>query len=420
MSILINRHNCSYRILSQYLGYNVYHKLHTLETDIVDSNIKYIAHINDNILPYKYDLESFSVKSKNKTKVSFTIHSGRFKLEYNIPNLPNDNILKYDITVKCMEHDNIVYNFNEDRPMTTIEITPENASGGINFKLFLSYIYKFVKQHIENISMLESDIKIYTNLESFWDELETKSPRTLDTIYLPDKLKSSVIDDMEWFLKEETVDRYHKLGRTHKRIYLFEGIPGSGKTSFIKALASNFGYNISMINFTDKVTDGGMQRLIKSLPEKTFLILEDIDCLFEDRKKNDVNKNTVTFSGILNSLDGIATPDNFICFITTNYKCNLDNALLRPGRIDKIIKFEHVSKSQLKHIFKAYMEDEYTDALFNDFYNSYHKLNIKAPVALIQEYLFKYLDKPLEAIENIDDMNEIYISCYKKSSDLYT
>jgi hypothetical protein len=419
MSILINKHNHSYRILSQYLGYNVYHKLHTYETDTVDKNIESLEPITS-VMPYKYDLESFTVKSKSKSKVTITIHSGRFILNYKIPELSTDNVLKYDITIKCMEHKDMVYDINEDRPMTTIEFTSLNTAGTVNFKLFLSYVYKYVKQHIENISMLDEDIKIYTNIESYWDELETKTPRTIDTIYLPNKIKTCIIEDIEWFLKEETVSRYHKLGRTHKRIYLFEGIPGSGKTSFIKALASNFGYNIAMINFTDKVTDGGMLRLIRTLPEKTFLILEDIDGLFEERKKNDTNKNTVTFSGILNSLDGIATPDNFICFITTNYKCNLDNALLRPGRIDKIIKFEHANKSQVKDIFKAYMEDEYTDALFTDFYNNYNKLNIKAPVALIQEYLFKYLDNPLGAIENIDEITDIYAACYKKSTDLYT
>ena len=71
-----------------------------------------------------------------------------------------------------------------------------------------------------------------------------KQKRSLSNIYLPKKLKDDMITDLTRFLQPETKARYANLGINYKRIYLFEGVPGSGKTSFILALASRFNYNI--------------------------------------------------------------------------------------------------------------------------------------------------------------------------------
>lgn len=44
--------------------------------------------------------------------------------------------------------------------------------------------------------------------------------------------------------------------------------------------------------------------------------------------------NRVTFSGLLNCLDGVASTEARILFMTTNYLERLDPALVRPGRVD--------------------------------------------------------------------------------------
>jgi len=45
----------------------------------------------------------------------------------------------------------------------------------------------------------------------------------------------------------------------------------------------------------------------------------------------------VSFSGLLNAIDGVRSQEGRILFMTTNHKENLDPALLRPGRADKHI-----------------------------------------------------------------------------------
>ena len=128
----------------------------------------------------------------------------------------------------------------------------------------------------------------------------------------------------------------------------------------------------------------------------------------------------VTFSGILNNLDGITTRDGFICFITTNYKDCLDKALLRPGRVDKQLKFTHIVKEQMKDMFVKFMGDSFTEDKFKVFHSKFRDLKVKVSVSLVQEYLFKYLDDPDKAIENVEEIKELYEQVKDKDANMWS
>lgn len=59
----------------------------------------------------------------------------------------------------------------------------------------------------------------------------------------------------------------------------------------------------------------------------------DPTCVGED-KETVAERNGVTLSGLLNALDGFYAPTNILFMMTTNRIETLDEALLRPGRID--------------------------------------------------------------------------------------
>ena len=114
----------------------------------------------------------------------------------------------------------------------------------------------------------------------------------------------------------------------------------------IFALASTFDLDIHIINLGPKVDDSVFMTAIAALPSKTILLLEDIDSLFVERKANDSNKSLVSFSGILNVLDGMARKNGLIIFLTTNFKENLDKALIRPSRVDFQMTFKNCKKNK--------------------------------------------------------------------------
>src|SRR5208282_1850316 len=70
-----------------------------------------------------------------------------------------------------------------------------------------------------------------------WIKYSTLAPRDLSTIYLDETIKNAVINDLDIFFS--SYNFYHQNGIPYKRIYMLEGLPGTGKTSFVHALASN-------------------------------------------------------------------------------------------------------------------------------------------------------------------------------------
>ena len=287
------------------------------------------------------------------------------------------------------------------------------------------YYVKFFHEGVND----KKEINLFVNQDGghYFDFIDSRKKRSLDTIYLPHADKKAIIDDLTTFLLPSTMERYAKLGINYKRIYLFEGVPGAGKTSFIFALASHFDYDVATISFGPKFTDTDMIHILRNInsshksgKRNKFLILEDMDCIFKERKSNDEARNMISFSGLLNVLDGIATPHNLVVFITTNFKNNLDAALIRPGRVDYIMSFGYVIKEQVIDIFVRYMNLVEND-LAVKFYNAMKDLKINVTFSLVQQYLLKYIDNPITAIDNIDEMKFIYYNTVDdKSVGLYS
>jgi len=323
--------------------------------------------------------------------------------------------------------------YNEVTISSTYEITCKSVDLD-KFNAFVKESILYYHKHFSGVSEDSNKLSMYISGSegNYFEHLGRRNKRSMDTIYLPHKQKQHIIDDLSNFLKPETKQRYSKLGVNYKRIYLLEGVPGSGKSSFIMALASKFDYNIAIVSFTPKMTDVNLIRGLRSLDEsqrsrdddekegkkkKFFIVFEDMDCIFKERKSNDENKNAITFSGLLNALDGITTSENLVCFITTNYKNNLDSALIRPGRVDYIMNFDYAIKEQIIEIFKIYTCETSTDEIetnkiAKEFFDSLQDLNIKISTSLLQQYLMKYLDKPEDAIKNLCELKKMYDACH--------
>lgn len=377
-----------------------------------------------------YRVTRMTFKGKNMCEADCLMSNMNITIKYRVPTIlasrvkhdipENDSsvILEYTIKSSSKTPDKAVISEHDLSVYSKICIHPKNKLSFKYFNVFISGVMAYMRK-LDKKQHNGGELTVYINIDSYWEELFTRPSRNIDSVYLPKEEKEKVIKELDWFLDTRTRERYERLGRNYKRVLLFEGVPGSGKTSFALAIASKYGYDLAMLSFTDKVTDGTFTRLMRQLPEKTILLLEDIDCLFHNRKNEDTQKNFVTFSGILNALDGIATPHEFICIITTNYKNMLDDALLRPGRIDSITTFDYVRKEQLKQLYKAYMEKVYSNEDFKEFYKAYCDLNVKCPVSLIQEYLFMYLDNPKGALENINEIKELREKSTKKEAEVY-
>lgn len=75
-----------------------------------------------------------------------------------------------------------------------------------------------------------------------------------------------------------------QLGVPWRRGYLLHGPPGSGKTSFIQALAGSLGYDIYIINLSLRgLADDKLALLMSQAPSQSIILIEDVDAAFNKR-----------------------------------------------------------------------------------------------------------------------------------------
>ena len=73
-------------------------------------------------------------------------------------------------------------------------------------------------------------------------------------------------------------------GIPYRRGYLLHGPPGSGKSSFIQALAGSFNYDICLLNLSERgLGDDKLNHLLSNVPSQSFVLIEDVDSAFNKR-----------------------------------------------------------------------------------------------------------------------------------------
>jgi len=190
--------------------------------------------------------------------------------------------------------------------------------------------------------------------QGYWYMESLQKARKVKSVVLPSGLKDDIITDVERFLANDTKDWYNKHGIPYKRSYIFYGPPGTGKTSFIQALAGAYGRHVCFLQPNNaKFTDDMFKTCLQKAPEKSIIVLEDIDALFNNR--HSMNRSCpLTFTGLLNGLDGIGNAVGQIFVVSTNHLERLDPALIRSGRVDRKFEFSYCTDEVLQLMFERF------------------------------------------------------------------
>lgn len=233
---------------------------------------------------------------------------------------------------------------------------------------------------------------------------QPRKKRMLGLVILDEGISAGIVRDVKDFLS--LGDWYHQRGIPYRRGYLLYGPPGLGKTSFIQALAGELDYNICILNLSENnLTDDRLNHLMNHIPDRLILLLEDIDAAFNKREQTDEKAYTsgVTFLGLLNALDGVASAEECITFMTTNHPEKLDPALLRPGRIDYKVMVNNALRWQVEKMFMRFYEGE--EEKCKEFLQKYRELGLKEVSTAQLQGLFVYNKKnPQGAIDMVETL----------------
>jgi len=202
-----------------------------------------------------------------------------------------------------------------------------------------------------------------------WSITDFISSKSFTNVFFPQK--ESIINQIDNFIDGE--DFYRQRGIPWNLCILLHGVPGCGKTSFIKALANKtkrhlLDINLSTIKTTQDFTvafntDMFVDNFIPM--DKRIVVLEDIDCMNSGflRNRQDIapdqeeydTENKMNLSCFLNMLDGIQEHHGRILIATTNCIDKLDHAVLR--RFNVKVNFTHLNQDTAQSIVNNYYDD---------------------------------------------------------------
>jgi len=186
-----------------------------------------------------------------------------------------------------------------------------------------------------------------------WDKNQHKD---IDPPVLPTEMLVEIFNNSVGFLLKgkEMKSQYKKYRIPYKRGVLLCGRPGCGKTLTCKWLRemctkSGLSYRIiSMENYREALQRGRVRSLFKLPGQQAGIIFfDDMDIMVQNRKES---VNAHELSTFLSELDGLEPTEGIVYVFTTNYIAELDEAFVRPGRIDLWLPF-HPPTDKLRKQF---------------------------------------------------------------------
>lgn len=221
-----------------------------------------------------------------------------------------------------------------------------------------------------------------------WARCLARPSRPLSTVVLDQEQKKKFVDDIKEYLEPKAQKWYSDRGIPYRRGYLLYGPPGTGKSSLSFAASGLLGLKLYVLSLASKsLSDNTLSSLFEALPRRCVVLLEDIDTIGIAQTRQPTTTTTaaaataavadpkpkstatesdtrVSLSGLLNVIDGVASPEGRVLILTTNHPEKLDPALVRPGRVDMKINFQLAGREAIAGLFqRMYEGHSYVDAI---------------------------------------------------------
>ena len=225
-----------------------------------------------------------------------------------------------------------------------------------------------------------------------WRVVQRRHPRSCESVVLAGDTLNEIKQDLISFF--DAKQWYTDHGIPYQRGYLLLGPPGNGKTSTVIALASVFNRDIHIVSLST-VGDAQLASLVAELPEHAVVLIEDVDCLFDQRERKSDASEQLSFSGFINAIDGVSAPPGRVLFMTTNHVESLDPALLRPGRVDRRFEFKNADPDMAERLFEQFFPG--VGHLAKHFGDQVRESANELSMAALQEHLLTNRDSAVAA-----------------------
>ena len=329
---------------------------------------------------------------------------------------------KYEIEPGIMIKQHVATETNEKEGayftyMTyTFEISNKDKKA---FGNVIEFIRCSVKEH-ENYQVMQLDQKIWV-LDGFYKNrpdftsIEFISTKTFENMFFEakDTLRQTIANF------EDSVEMYRRLGIPHTLGLFFYGRHGTGKTSCAKSIAAYTGRQIVLASLAKVKTARQFANLFLDeyingirIPVKNRLyVFDDFDCNswkdvvavrgaatatkggkgtsaaaaasdiaklahaiagkkrhhghgHDNYEEDDSNDLPITLGDFLEILDGFVEPEGRMIIFISNFINDIDPAIIRPGRVDAMIEFKNMRRTDVADMYRLWFDREIQPAVY--------------------------------------------------------
>lgn len=270
-------------------------------------------------------------------------------------------------------------------------------------------IHKMLEdRYKKDFTIVRNPIYKYNAMCARWECHDSFEKKEMDDLIGYDHYIVKILKDIDVY--SENIEFLKSIGEGYRSLnYLLYGLPGTGKTTLIKAIASFKKYSVHVVSGRDmkgNVSTVLNPKIAGDAGQFKIVLFEDFDRYL----KNESDTSLIDMSQILNQLDGIETGHNNIRFFTANDPDVVLSNKALTSRLSGKFKFDIPTRESFAKKFDRLLTCKKTEDIdlekkekFVSLVVARDDVTLRPFTNYVIRYLFDedYLDK---LIENIDEL----------------